>query len=249
MSAGKYTYPAPYTMVSELDEFRSSVASDVQTLTSKTPGWQLVLQPRSRTTANFVIYVVPMPSPEPYPSPIDNTIAQRIRESDAALRETLRWASNSLPSFTTTNAKLSEFYDRSLFSLVNSRWFASRCGLLDLMVCYRTRSNFFIQPFYAVGTWLYSVLWDTSYASEILALLEPQSLRKTLVAFASQDLMKACIALRSALFTPRLQCTYIPWNGKTDCPAWQWYAQVSIFRSDTQCSIVYLLSVRLRSLT
>ena len=107
-----------------------------------------------------------------------------MARADHALRERLEWAAGNLPRISTADRQIDDLYYRSVLSVLDSRW---------------ERENFITRPFYAVGTWLFTIAWDTSFASELLSIFDPKGLQETFLTF-----------LRSGLLT----CTYIPWNGK-----------------------------------
>src|SRR5208282_3330425 len=145
-------------------------------------GWEWEIPGQAARTARFAI--IPQQISSPAPDPFAPDLAERIARADRALRERLQWASENLPRISTADQQLNDLYYRSILSVLESRW---------------ERENFFIQPFYAAGTWLFTTAWDTSYASELLSMLDPKGLQEAFLAF-----------LRSGLLT----CTYLPWNGK-----------------------------------
>ena len=153
-------------------------------------GWAWEIPPHASRTARFAI--IPQEISSPAPAPYAPDLAERIARADHALRQRFEWASENLPRISTADQQLNELYYRSILSVLETRW---------------ERENFLVHPFYAVGTWLYTIAWDTSYASELLSMLDPKGLQEAFLTY-----------LRSGL----LNCTYIPWNGKA---AEAWYAQ------------------------
>ena len=97
-----------------------------------------------------------------------------------------------MPQVSTGDPAFDDLYRRCILSVLESRW---------------ERENFVVKPFYAVGAWVTSVVWDTSYASEMLSILDPAGLRETVLTYVRKGLLKT---------------SYIPWNGKTSD---YWYAQ------------------------
>jgi hypothetical protein len=177
----------PPSAVQQVDAF--TLANSVVRVTTvsdlgkpRKDGWEWEIPGQAARTARFAIIPQQISSPEPDPFAPD--LAERIARADRALRERLQWASENLPRISTADQRLNDLYYRSVLSVLESRW---------------ERENFFIQPFYAAGTWLFTTAWDTSYASELLSMLDPKGLQAAFLAF-----------LRSGLLT----CTYIPWNGK-----------------------------------
>ena len=145
-------------------------------------GWAWEIPARTVRTARFAI--IPQQIILPAPDPYAPDLAERVGRADQAWRHRLQWASKNLPRISTADRQFDDLYYRSVLSVLETRW---------------ERENFFVHPFYAVGTWLYTTAWDTSYASELLSMLDPKGLQEAFLTF-----------IRSGLLT----CTYIPWNGK-----------------------------------
>jgi len=186
--ASPVTHPSFNTL--EDNQIRIGVASSLPN--HNKAGWHWVIAGHSKSTADFAIILQQLPAAPP--SAIQPGIAQREKAADQAERKQLRWAADRLPEVSTADPAFDDFYRRSILSVLMSRW---------------DRKNFVIQPFYAVGTWTFTIAWDTSYASEMLSLLDPSGLQK---AFLSN--------LRAGL----LKNSYEPWNGKTSTSP-HWYAQ------------------------
>jgi len=153
-------------------------------------GWPWEIPAQATRTARFA--VIPQQISSPAPNPYAPDLAERIARADHALRERFHWAMENLPRISTADKHLDDLYYRSILSVLDTRW---------------DRENFITRPYYAVGTWLDTIAWDTSYASELLSMLDPAGLRETFLTY-----------IREGLLTH----TYIPWNGKAEAFA---YAQ------------------------
>ncbi|MGA3328466.1 MAG: hypothetical protein ABSF45_28790 [Terriglobia bacterium] len=153
-------------------------------------GWPWEIPAQATRTARFA--VIPQQISSPAPNPYAPDLAERIERADHALRERMRWASENVPRISTADKQLDDLYYRSILSVLDTRW---------------DRENFITRPYYAVGTWLDTIAWDTSYASELLSMLDPAGLREAFLTY-----------IRTGLLTH----TYIPWNGKAEALA---YAQ------------------------
>ena len=153
-------------------------------------GWHWEIPAQAASTARFSVIsqLVDAPAPDPYAP----DLTERIARADQALRERMRWASENLPLIATDDKQLDELYYRCILSILETRW---------------DRENFITRPYYAVGTWLDTIAWDTSYTSELLSMLDPAGLREAFLTYIRQGL---------------LTHTYIPWNGKGEAFA---YAQ------------------------
>ena len=145
-------------------------------------GWHWEIPAQETRTARFA--VIPQQIGSPVPDPYAPDLAERIDRADKALRERMRWAAETLPRISTADKQLDGLYYRSILSILETRW---------------DRENFITRPYYAVGTWLDTIAWDTSYASELLSMLDPAGLREAFLTY-----------IREGLLTH----TYIPWNGK-----------------------------------
>jgi len=184
--AGPVTRPDAYTLASK--QVRITVVSDLQERT--TNGWEWKISGETTRTAHFGIIVQQTQTPAPNIYAPD--IAQGMAGADQAWNARLQWAAENIPQVSSDDAAFNDFYARCILSVLEARW---------------ERENFFLNPFYAVGTWTYSVAWDTSFASELLSMLDPQGLRQTLIAYVRAGLLKS---------------SYIPWNGKA---GQYWYVQ------------------------
>lgn len=162
------------------DQVRVTVISDLGKPAKE--GWNWEIPAQGVKTARFAI--VPQLAGSPAPDLYAPDLDQRIAQADQALRARFRWVMENLPRVSSADKQLDDLYYRSVLSVVDSRW---------------ERENFAVRPFYAVGTWLFTIAWDTSYASELISMLDPAGLRDAFLNF-----------VRSGLLT----CTYIPWNGK-----------------------------------
>lgn len=183
---GPVTHPDVFTLASRQIKIR--VVSDLPAHSKA--GWNWEIPGATKQAARFAIVLQQAreSSPEVYAA----DIAQKIGQSDQALRDRFRWAGERLPRISTADVRLNTFYDRCLLSVLDSRW---------------ERENFITKPFYTCGTWLFSLAWDTSYASQLLALLDPEGLREAFLTYIRVGLLKS---------------SYVPWNGKTNE---YWYAQ------------------------
>jgi hypothetical protein len=186
--ASAVTHPSFNTI--ENNQIRISVASSLAE--NHHDGWHWVIPGHAKSTAEFAIILQKLPAAAPAASQAD--IAGREDAAAQATREQLRWAAERLPSVSTGDPEFDDFYRRSILSVLMCRW---------------NRKDFVLQPFYAAGTWIYTIAWDTSYASEMLSLLDPAALQRALL-----------LNIHFGL----LQNSYVPWDGKIKKTVW-WYAQ------------------------
>lgn len=169
-------------------KYRITVVSDLPTHGAE--GWEWQIPGHGEATARFALIFQSPQAPSPSLQAPD--LATRMSAADRAVRERLGWASKKLPRISTAAKGLDDLYYRSILSVLDSRW---------------QRKNMVIQPFYAVGTWPFTIAWDSSYASELLSMLDPEGLRKALHEY-----------IRAGLLTN----SYVPWNGKA---GHYWYVQ------------------------
>jgi len=102
---------------------------------------------------------------EVQPSIYQADIASRFQAAQDKIQNMLAWATSKLPQIHTENKQIDELYNRSILSVLMSRY---------------ERDDFVLNPFWAVGTWLFTISWDNSYASDIISMLDPESMKSTL---------------------------------------------------------------------
>jgi hypothetical protein len=192
--AGPVTHPDVFTLAS--DQIRITVVSNLSQQGKE--GWQWEIPGHSMRQAYFAIVLQQATSAAP--SVVAPDLAQRMEQADQALRNRLQWAGEALPQVSTSDPAFDDLYRRCILSVLESRW---------------ERENYVVKPFYAVGTWIFTIPWDTSYASEMLSVMDPKGLRETFLAYA-----------RAGLLTN----SWLPWNGSVNT-YWAntkikyWYAQ------------------------
>lgn len=145
-----------------------SVSADAENIAE---GWQIALPAADIATINFSVKFGFEPQES---TPYDTEIAARIALANRAVCDRLAKASLHLPKIKTDNAFFDSFYKKSLLTVVESTWH---------------RNDYIIDPFYACGTWMYTLAWDTSFSSKLLALTDPIGLCKTIELYVESDLM------------------------------------------------------------
>ena len=154
-------------------------------------GWDLEIPANSHQVFRLVLSLAKAPDTVQPPSPASD-LAARIQRGQQATRDELTWAAERLPQIRTGFKALDEFYQRSE---------------LTLLMCRLNRPNYVATPFYDYGHLDgASVLWDLSFASPAIALLEPGALKGMVRTH-----------LKSGIFN----ATYTDWQGKGH----GWYAQ------------------------
>jgi hypothetical protein len=184
--SGPVTHPDAFTLAS--DQIRITVVSDLPG--REKDGWRWEIPGHAKRQAYFGIILQQTSSPAP--GVVAPDLAPRMERADQALRGRLQWAGETLPQVSTGDSAFDDLYRRCILSVLDSRW---------------ERENFIVKPFYAVGTWIFTIPWDTSYASEMLSILDPAGLREAFLTY-----------VRAGLLTS----SWVPWNGKSNT---SWYAQ------------------------
>ncbi len=178
--AGPVARPDVFTLAS--DQIRLTTVSNLAQ--EGKDGWKWEIPGHSQSKAYFAIVL--QQASAPAPAVVEPDIAQRMVQADQALRARLQWASDKLPQVNTADPAFDDLYRRCILSILESRW---------------ERENFAARPFYAVGTWIFTIPWDTSYASEMLSVLDPQGLREAFLTY-----------VRAGLLTN----SWVPWNGNAN---------------------------------
>ena len=155
------------------------VSSDITSLNDK--GFELELPVGEYVTACFAVRFYA--AGQPAPALVQKDIRQRMEKADQVTQEKLKWAYDKLPKLESTNTRLKEYYYRCLLSVLMSRY---------------ENPAYINNPFWAVGYWPYTISWDTSYSSDILAMLEPESLKEAILTDFREVKMKR---------------TYVSWKG------------------------------------
>jgi len=160
-------------------QMHARVSSDIQTISDK--GFELTLPPGEYVNAYFAVQFYPATAKAP--DVVQKDIASRMNAADQISREKLKWACENVPKLESSNKKLQEYYYRCLLSVMMSRY---------------ENPKYITNPFWAVGYWPFTISWDTSYASDILAMLDPKSLKEAILTDFREVKMKR---------------TYVSWKG------------------------------------
>lgn len=161
------------------DMARARVSSSNKETSDK--GFEIRIEPGESATYYFAVkFFEPQNgAPEIY----QTDIKERIESADKKTRDMLKWACDQLPEFSSPNKQLQEYYYRCILSVMMSRY---------------ENPNYITDVFWAVGTWPYTISWDNSYSSDVLAMLEPESLKGAIITDFEQVQLKR---------------TYVGWNG------------------------------------
>lgn len=184
--SGPVTHPDAFSIASE--QIKITVQSDL--VGHNTDGWYWEIPGNEKQTARFALVLKQTEASST--SLYAPDLHQRVQRADKAVRGRLDWASERLPHILTSDKQFNDFYYRCILSVLETRW---------------QRENFVVNPFWAIGNWGYTIAWDTSFASELLAILDPEGLRKAILLYIRAGLLKS---------------SNIPWNGKSDR---YWYIQ------------------------
>ncbi|MEI6047401.1 MAG: hypothetical protein WCS03_00755 [Bacteroidota bacterium] len=166
-----------FTMGSE--QMHARVSSDIEAISDK--GFELTLTPSEYTTVYFSVQFYQ--AGKKAPAIVQNDIKLRMNQAYQVTRDKLKWAYENVPKLESSNKKLQEYYYRCLLSVLMSRY---------------ENPNYITNPFWAVGYWPFTISWDNSYSSDILAMLDPKSLKQAILTDFREVKMKK---------------TYVSWKG------------------------------------
>ncbi|APY11525.1 hypothetical protein BWZ22_09840 [Seonamhaeicola sp. S2-3] len=166
-----------YTIGSDMAHAR--VSSSIKETSEK--GFEISIAPGETATYYFAVkfYEPQNGAPKVYQA----DIKERMEKADKKTRDMLAWAYKQMPVLTSSNKQLQEYYYRCLLSVMMSRY---------------ENPNYITDVFWAVGTWPYTISWDNSYSSDVLAMLDPESLKGAIITDFEQVQLKK---------------TYVGWNG------------------------------------
>lgn len=166
-----------FTIGSEVAHAR--VSSSIENISDK--GFEVSIAPGK---AEFYWFSIKFYQPENgAPEIVQNDIKKRMEDAEKTTRQKLAWAYNRLPKFSSTNKQLEKYYYRCMLTMLMSRY---------------ENPNYITDVFWSVGMWPYTISWDTSYSSDIIGMLEPESLKDAIILDFEQVQMKK---------------TYVSWNG------------------------------------
>ena len=166
-----------FTIGSEVAHAR--VSSSIKEISDK--GFEINIAPGKTETYYFAVKFY---EPENgAPELVQSDIKERMEAADKKTREMLAWAYKQLPQFSSKNKQLELYYYRCLLSVLMSRY---------------ENPNYISEVFWAVGTWPFTISWDNSYASDVIAMLDPLSLKGAILTDFEQV---------------KLKRTYVGWNG------------------------------------
>ena len=166
-----------FTIGSEVAHAR--VSSNIKNISEK--GFEISILPG---TSEIYWFAVKFYQPKDgAPKIVQNDIKERMEDAEKTTREKLDWAYNQLPKLSSSNKQLEIYYYRCMLSVMMSRY---------------ENPNYISDVFWAVGMWPYTISWDNSYSADILAMLEPESLKGAILTDFEHVKMKR---------------TYVAWNG------------------------------------
>jgi len=166
-TAAEVTVESCYAIAS--DQVRVSLCSDLPT---SDDGWTWTIPAGEERTSCFAIAV--QQATDPQLPPHDAALPARLAQARAASTQRLARAFAQMPVVHSQHPRLEEFYQRSILTILDARW---------------EHPDFFLHPFYAVGTWLFTIAWDTSFCGSALALLDPEGLKTAILTYAEADML------------------------------------------------------------
>jgi hypothetical protein len=152
------------------EQFEAVIVCDQPALED---GWALSVPPGATATAHLAVYFLPAGAARP--GPTCPWLGALAAEADAALSRRLAHASSALPQVRTPYPGLDDLYNRCALSVLDSRW---------------ERPDWPLTPFYAAGEWTFTLAWDISFASALVALLDPEGLRLAIAAYFKAGLLR-----------------------------------------------------------
>jgi len=166
-----------FTLASE--QARITVSSSIEKYNDK--GFVLTIMPGETKTVWLAVQFYP--ADKKAPAIFQDDIKARMQQAELTTREKLKWAYNNVPQLESSNKKFEEYYYRAL---------------LSVLMCRYENPNFITNPFWAVGTWQFTISWDNSYSSDVLAMLDAKSLKE---------------AVLTDLREVKMKKTYVSWKG------------------------------------
>lgn len=133
-------------------------------------GWQLDVPRLATRRATFAIVASLAETSRTGRSKVTEADARRATRATA---RRLASAATRLPEVLTSESEIDSLYRRSILSVLECRW---------------SRPQALVDPFFAVGTWHFTIPWDTSFVASLLTLLDRAGLDRTTELYAATDL-------------------------------------------------------------
>jgi len=167
------------TQVKQIDAFtigseiaRARVSSNVSNTSEK--GFDVSIAPGSSGTYYFAVKFYQSDELDD-PEIVQTDISARMAKAEKTTRDKLAWAYNQLPKLSSTNKDLVEYYYRCMLSVMMSRY---------------ENPNYISDVFWAVGMWPFTISWDTSYSADVIAMMDPKSLKGAIITDFEEVQMK-----------------------------------------------------------
>lgn len=173
------SHPSPYLLT--VGEDQVLLTSSITAKDDK--GWYIEIPAKSRREVYFSIRLSRQGSAA---SPSEPDLPIRFSNAIDDTRHRFDEASSRIPEFRSENRLLEDFYRRCIATMLECKW---------------ERENFIIKPFWSVGSWVFTITWDNSFASDALTMMDPVGMKQTIL-----------VAMKEG----RLKSTYISWQGGGD---------------------------------
>jgi hypothetical protein len=158
---------------------RVSIASDISE--SDARGFRVSLPAGGVGVYYFAIQVTD--TSENQPERHQPNIKERFITAQERTVERLNLMADRLPKIKTDNESINEMYRRCILTVSECKW---------------ERDEFVVSPFWATGSWIISMIWDQCFAEEVIAMVDPEGLKKAIM-----------LTLRES----KMERSYIAWYG------------------------------------
>ena len=162
-------------------DYQVSLSSSISDVDSR--GWYVEVPAKG---SREVYIAIKMGRKDVATAATDGAVAARFDGAIKDTRQRLSFASSRLPELRSDNRRLEDFYRRCIATMLECRW---------------ERENFIINPFWSVGSWVFTITWDNSFASDAISIMDPASMKRTIL-----------VAMKEG----KLKSTYISWQGGGD---------------------------------
>lgn len=92
-------------------------------------------------------------------------IKYRLEKAHERSRERLQLSVDRLPKINTADSHINELYNRCMLTVSMCKW---------------ERDGFIVNPFWASGGWIISMIWDQCFAEDVIAMLDPQGQKEAI---------------------------------------------------------------------
>lgn len=173
-------------------EYNIAIEANISEMNEE--GYLLTLKPLETKTFVLKISVDEITAEKPFAprASFNGEVAEELKRTKKATEESLAQMYEAMPKIKSPYENFERFYNTCIFNVWGCKWH---------------RENFILDPLYSVGSWLFTIAWDTSFAAQTIAMTDPDGLRATLLKYIELDVREASYIV--AWEAPKMNRVYL----------------------------------------